>query len=138
MALVVGTNTFVTLAEANTYFSSRFGAIATWAGLTDAIKEALLITAYNWILSDPNYVIAAVTDKIKQAQMELAWYTYNYLNSHEKREALIAQGVKRFSLSKWSETLSMVDLPKKVKDLLSDANLNEGGYVAEFQRDLEQ
>nr|HPG64642.1 hypothetical protein [Saccharofermentans sp.] len=44
MALVKGTNSYVTVAEANTYFSDRLDA-AAWVAADDVIKAQALVTA---------------------------------------------------------------------------------------------
>jgi len=44
MTLVVGTNTYINLADADIYFNNRFGS-ATWLGMTDALKEQALVSA---------------------------------------------------------------------------------------------
>jgi hypothetical protein len=48
MALVKGTNSFVTLNEANSYFDDRMDA-AEWTSATDDVKEQALVTATNYL-----------------------------------------------------------------------------------------
>jgi hypothetical protein len=65
MALTKGTNSYVTVSEANAYFLSRLDA-DTWIGSSDINKERALITASNildemtWIgtISDTNQAMA--------------------------------------------------------------------------------
>jgi hypothetical protein len=135
MALVVGTNSWVTVAEADAYLAEKFGADA-WTSLANSIKEQCLITAYRWINSLSQYLISSVTDPLKYAQIELAWYIYNYYDSHQEREALFAQGVEDFTLSKWKEKLKGVRLPKNVEDLLEDFDVGLGGYFPAMSREL--
>ncbi len=44
MALVVGTNTYISLADAEIYFTNRFGSSA-WTALSNTDKEKLLLSA---------------------------------------------------------------------------------------------
>jgi hypothetical protein len=138
MALTVGVNSWVTVAEADAYLADKYGA-GDWAGLPNATKESLLITSYRWIQRLQDYSIspASTNIKVKSAQIELAWYIYNNSTQDEKRRALQAQGVEEFKLGKWEEKLGTAQLPFDVQDLLSDFLLNAGGYFPEFQRDLE-
>lgn len=87
MALVVGTNSYVTVAEADTYFGDRFGA-DDWLALTEEVKEQLLISAMplletycDWsgektddeqVLEFPRNGDTVVPQAIKNGQCELA------------------------------------------------------------------
>ena len=83
--------------------------------------------------------LQTVTTKLKYAQIELAWYVYIYEDSHTKHEALIAQGVKSFDLSKFSEDSSgRTGLPKVVEDLLDDYNIGSGGYLPLIEREVSE
>lgn len=140
MALVLtpGTNSYCTLTEANAYMEEKFGASATWATLTDDEKKQLLISAYRWLRRLPDYSLSAtITIKRKYAQIELAWYMYNYIEEHEERSALYAQGVRDFRLSKWAEKLEESMIPYIVKDLLDDDLINLGGYFVEVTREYD-
>ena len=136
ITLTIGTNTWVTLTEANIYFESKWNASA-WTGLTDTQKKQLLITAYEWINGDPDYTINTVTSKLKKAQCELAWFIYNNSDTYDKHEALWASGVRDFDISKFSETLEEPGLPPKIKKLLDDYNYNAGGYFPLMDRDVD-
>lgn len=54
MALVVGTDTYVTLAEANTYWSARNN--STWSSASDANKEKALREATQFIDGEYNFI----------------------------------------------------------------------------------
>lgn len=96
----VGTDTYVTLEEANTYFSSRLDA-AAWDEATDPLKEQALVTATRslekekWVgvIADFNQSLAwprvgeffdpragatrpleGVPARVKEAQLELAYH----------------------------------------------------------------
>ena len=122
MALTVGTNSWVTVAEADAYFADHFGRSA-WAGLANSVKEQLLISAYRWIQQQAIFSISptSTADAVKQAQYETAWYIYKYFDNHEDRRALITQGVKRFQISKFEEELEEAGFPKFIKDILKDS-----------------
>ncbi len=137
MALTVGTNSWVTVAEADTYFLTRWGA-SDWAGFSAANKETLLISAYNWIQQQAIFSISPTsTDaKVKQAQYEAAWFLYNYNTEMEKRRALYAQGVKAFEISKFSETLQAPEFPAFIADILEDEIVTAGGTFPTVSREL--
>lgn len=139
MALSVGTNSWVTVAEADAYFSEKFGA-SVWAALLNATKEQLLISAYRWIQSQTMFTIEATStaEKVKQAQYETAWYMYKYWDQHEDRRALIAQGVTDFKISEFEETLSEVKFPGFISDLLEDFITGGGFSFPVVNRTFEQ
>lgn len=139
MALTVGTNSWVTLIEANDYLSEKFNASA-WTSLTNAEKEQCLITAYRWVqrLTAYNIPASSTLSHVKYAQIELAWYVYSYYDSHIKRDALYDQGVRDFKISKWEETLVESRLPRIVSDLLEDELTAIGGYFPVVNRDLSE
>jgi hypothetical protein len=138
MSLTVGTNSWVSVAEADTYFSDHWTASSTWSGLTNTQKEQLLITAYRWIQAQSAFSIspAATAALVKTAQMELAWYVYNYMTETEDRRALYAQGVREFELSKWSETLEKGGFPPFIADYLDDYTTRVGGRFPTATREL--
>lgn len=92
MALIVGTNTYVSQAEADSYFANRYGASSIWEALTDEIKEQLLVSASqsldifcewkgykldeNQALAFPRDYETEVSDSIKIAQYELSFAIY--------------------------------------------------------------
>jgi hypothetical protein len=131
--VIVGTNSWVTIAYANSYFSERFGG-DSWAALSLIEKTQLLITAFNWIRAKAQISKTATDENVLHAQCELALYLFNHYASHDKRSALYAQGVRSFNLSKFSETLQKPDLPDGVKDLLEDY-LGEGGQFFTIERE---
>lgn len=129
---VPGTNSWATLAEANAYFADKWGAAATWAGLTNTQKSQLLITAYHWLMSMSEYSLspADTSDQIKRAQFEAAWYLYNYSANMEKRRALYAQGVRSFKVSEFSESLAEAELPLHIAGLLDGYRTGGGSMVS--------
>ena len=101
MAVTVGTNSYVSLAEADEYFASRLD-VAAWTEATSELRESALVTAamaleqYTWVgvIADPvqalawprkgsyfdprmGYTVAltdSVPERIRRAQMELAYH----------------------------------------------------------------
>lgn len=99
MALVVGTNSYVDIPFADSYFGERYNDyLVDWADIEYADKEKLLITATTNIdamftlsgeKADPNQQLEfprydpddsspVVPDKVKYATCELALYIYNF------------------------------------------------------------
>ena len=139
LTLTVGTNTWVTLAEANSYMAAKWGA-ESWSEMSAENRKKLLIHAYNWINRLSNYSFGStITTNMKYAQIELSWYVYENNDGHKKHEALNAQGVKEFDISKFSEKLTgKTELPQTVKDLLADYDLYSGGYLPLVDREVEE
>lgn len=112
MALVVGTNSYVTVAEADDYLTSRINSQG-WFDLSETgapgeqTKESLLGSSFYWLSRGTSFNLpeGETTDQnIKQAQIEGALYLLKYSAEHEERLALQSQGVKSFKLSKRSES----------------------------------
>ena len=137
--MTVGVDTWVTLAVANTYFINKWGASA-WASLVNLQKEQLLISAWRWMKSITGLLIpdSSTDDKVKRAQMELAWYLYNYYEDHFRHQALDAQGVKSFSIMNYSETLQGAQFPQYIIDTLDDFLTSTGGKIISVHRDLDE
>jgi len=60
MALVKGTNSYGTIAEANAYFEDRLD-VNAWTVANDTVKSQALVTAAN-LLNDYNWVGTAISD----------------------------------------------------------------------------
>ena len=138
MALTVGTNSWVTVIEADNYLSDKFGADG-WSALSNNVKEQCLVTAFWWLYTYPglNVPKTSTNEKIKTAQIELAWWVYNNYPEFEKRGVLIASGVEDFTLSKWKEKLGKQDLPYFILNLIFELLTDTGGFFPTFNRDLE-
>jgi len=138
MPIVVGTNSWVTVAQADTYLADKYGAGA-WAALdATTVKTPLLISAYRWLrrLSGYSLPAASLSQNLKDAQCEAAWYLYKHNDEAEKREALRAQGVKDFKVMSFSETLTASTLPAVIADLLSGFSSTYGHSRFTISRDL--
>lgn len=134
--ITVGVNSWATVAEADTYFSTSYGRDA-WGTFTTASKESLLITAFNVIRQSPvlNVPVSSTDELVKQAQYEMAWYIYGNWTTHQERESLYAQGVREFDISKFGEKLEAPQLPARVTSILDDYITNIGGFAV-ITRDL--
>lgn len=137
MSLTVGTNSWVTVAEADTYFADSFGRSA-WSGLSNAVKEQLLITSYRWIQQQRLFTIPATSTEeiVKQAQMELAWFVYNYKADYDKRSALYDGGVRKFKIEQFEEELAENSFPSEIQDMLSDYITKGSGSFPKISRSL--
>ena len=136
MPVIVGTNSWVTIAFCDTYLSTKYGAGA-WAALSVADKTALLVTAFNLIRRQSGYDIAATsTDQaVKDAQCEVAWFWYAHGEEWDKRSALYASGVRSFTVMSWSESLQVPMLPQFVRDMLVIYSTGSGNFISRVTRD---
>lgn len=114
MALNVGTNSYVTVAEADTYLTDRMDteewfATAETAGPGVRSKETYLVSAYNWLRTASTLSLPETSsdDAIKQAQIEAAFYLLEHYTALNARRAVQAQGVESSRLSKkWESYVS--------------------------------
>ncbi|NCC60049.1 MAG: hypothetical protein EOM12_03735 [Verrucomicrobiae bacterium] len=133
MSLVVGTNSWVTVEYANTYFSTRLNAYTFWT--TGTSKEAALVTAYEFLMGCGQYSIAAdSTDPaVKKAQCEMALFLLQHGADMDSRKGIQAQGVTQAGIVGESYDLAMagtVPLPPIVKQLLKDSMIEGSGFGA--------
>lgn len=136
-SIIVGTNSWVTIAESDSYLEEKLDASA-WASLTDLQKTQRLISAYRWINQQADISIAAssTADVVKYAQIETAWYMHKNWTAHDKRNALYAQGVREFDISKYSEKLEGAKLPEYIRLMLVDFITGGGNYFPTVSRDM--
>ena len=137
MSLTVGTNSWCTVAEADSFLDDWYGA-SSWASLTNAVKEDLLITAFWKIYTNKNYTIAksATDENVKNAQAITAFYIYENNASIKKRLALQGQGVTEFEISKFREKLSNGSwLPVEAEGMLEEFQAIE--VFGTFERELD-
>ncbi len=143
MSLVVGTNSWVSVAEADTYFTDRVNA-SGWFSLDDApatpgadSKEVFLISAFYWLFDDPGFNLPLVsTDPIIQrAQEEAAFFLMNYSKNYSDREAKIASGVSKFNNSKWGEDLTEIKKPQVVLNILGSGSYSFQNSVVQLLPD---
>lgn len=118
MALVVGTNSWASVAEADALLTDRIDA-ETWFALADVgaapgerSKEALLVSAFHWLSGSPQLSISSsVTDaNVKNAQIEAAWFLQEYYEEMKDRRAALATGVETLRMSRRTERLNIRNL----------------------------
>jgi len=89
---------FVTVAEADTYLSTRYGASRYWVSGAD--KESALTTAYNDLIDCDLFDLAldsgvATPQVFKDAQVEQALFIVQQDKALDARAGVQAQGVKQ-------------------------------------------
>ena len=135
--VIVGVNSWTTVAQADDYFAAKFGA-AAWAALSAMQKTQLLISACRWIMQQPSLAVAiAVTAEIvRQAQCEAAWFILNFQDEYDKRRALISSGVKSFKALDFAETLGEIVFPQFIADMLFDYSVDSSIQFPRISRNL--
>ena len=131
--ITIGSNSWVTVIEADAYLSDRVDT-TEWFALPDTnivagtpvpgtpCKEGYLIMAYRWLRSRPGLVLpSSSTDSaLLEAQILSANWVLNWMDDVERRDALRATGVTAFDFSKWKESLSSdPPLPSFILGLLN-------------------
>lgn len=133
--IIVHTNSWVTIAEANDYLENKIGASA-WAGLANADKTNYLISAFRYIRQRYNIPKTSTLEIVKEAQIETAWWMYTFWVDYEKRRNLYSAGVKKFTVSKFSEELQKAESPAFLDDLLDEYS-KDGVQFPLISRELE-
>lgn len=83
---------WITLAEADSYFSTRLGSLEHWT--SGAEKEAALTTAYNQLIGCGLFEFPAeVSQAMKDAQCEQALFLLIHIEDMDRRKGLQTQGV---------------------------------------------
>jgi hypothetical protein len=130
MSLAVGTNSWATVAEGDTYLTDRIDA-SDWFALPDAAsnpgevaKESLLVSAFYWLTGSPLLTIAASsTDaNVKNGQIEAALYLLQHYDELSERRALRASGVTDIRLSRRRESLDLhaTEIPSHILGFFAD------------------
>lgn len=92
MAITVGTNSWLSEADANTYMGDRLDAGGYWEDEeTDNVRA--LITAYKWLNSGKYAFPDDATQPMKDAQCEMALFLLQHQPDIDLRMGLQAQGV---------------------------------------------
>lgn len=137
--VIVGTNSWASIAQADDYFLAKWGGDA-WATLSVSQKTQLLVSAFNWISQQSGLSVSPSdsTSLVRSAQLEAAWFLYKYADEHEKRRALTSMGVKSYRVMDFSETLEDCAFPEFISSMLSAYATGSGGVVVEVDRDLSE
>lgn len=135
ITLIVNTNTWITLTEANNYIEA-IPLNSIWSALSDNEKKQYIVTAYRKIKYSNIFDLSSITQIIKDAQAELTYWLSKYMKGWEKRQALYSSGVRSFNLPDWSETLEKVTIPDNIIDMLEDY-IKKGAYFTKAERKLD-
>lgn len=142
MNLTVGTNSWATVEQANTYFKTRLFAGKIWnESLSEPDKEAALVTAYNQLTTAGLFNLAPddTSENTKKAQFEMAFYLLQHLSDSDSRKGLQAQGVQSAGIVQESYDMSFASempIPANVKSILKDSLIGSADFgSAEISRD---
>lgn len=139
MAITVGSNSWVTLLEADEYFNNRPGS-QDWFALADTpatpggdSKEGFLTTAFYWLLDDAFGLTGSESSEaVKRAQLEATIFLLLYSKEYYNRQALIAGGVTSFMNSRWTENLSEITKPMNITSILYGAGFSSGNSFVQL------
>ena len=143
MSITVGTNSWISLADADIYMLTRIGATRIWKEETTLPdKEAALVTAFNTIKSSGLWTMPAIaTQNMKNAQCEMALFLMKHQEDADARGGLQAQGVvaagivqETYDPAKAGE----VPVPAIVTQLLKEYAVNIPIGGAEIARDEDE
>lgn len=144
VTLTVGTNSWVSVTEADTYFNEKYGASA-WAAIVADDKKRLLITACNWIRQQTELSIemSATDITIKHAQFELAWFVRNYYEDFDKHRAMSASGITSWKALDASEALlgnfkAFPNFPEFILEMLTGYTTDSENAFPRVSRDVEE
>ena len=139
MSIEVGENSYVTIAEADSFYTTRPGTVY-WFTLEEAppspgeeSKEGWLVTAYYWLFDD-SFGLPASSDNpiVKRAQLEAAVFLMDYMDEYRDRIAKTAGGVTSFMISRWMENLSSIMKPQNILDILYKAGFSSGSTFVDL------
>lgn len=142
---------FISIAQADAYFSTRLSATA-WTGIVDdsghATKMAALTTAYNRLFFSGLFSLpvlsvatAAQLEILEKAQCETALYLLTHIADEDRRKGLQAQGVIEAGIVQevYAEgDLMKLPIPSIVQTMLEKAGFSTAAdpfYVAKVERD---
>lgn len=134
------------LAEANTYFTNERLETYAWEELAnDAIKQKVLINAYNRLYYDPRFNLPTFAEAtaaelviLKKANCEMSYYLAQHLGDEDRRKGLQAQAVIKAGIVKedyFSDMLMSLPIPPFVLVLLSPWKKYKHLFVTDIDRD---
>ena len=140
VTITVGTNSWVTEAEANTYFEARIKAGDYWTdGASDNIPA--LITAYKWLNAGKFTFPTTATQPIKDAQCEMAFFLLQHQPDLDLRMGLQAQGVIAAGVVKErykDDNYVEMPIPPIVQQLLGEYDTDHPVYLVNIERNEEE
>jgi len=140
MALVVGTNSWLSEADANLYFDDRVGVADYW---TDDAAEnpRALITAYKELNNCGKYSFpTTATQVMKDAQCEYSLHLLIHTPDRAIREGIQAQRVVKAGVVKeeYHREGKGIIIPPLVASLLSAYETEKPFHIFDIERDEEQ
>jgi hypothetical protein len=135
--IVVGTNSWISLEDAEDYMATRIGAGVVWN--TAAEKEAALITAYKQLMGCDKYSLpVAATQTLEEAQCEMALFLLQHQEDMDARKGLQAQGVIQAGMVEETydkDKVGVMPVPPQVDNLLKDYRTESPIGSAQLERD---
>lgn len=136
MAIVVGTNSWLTEAAANTYFTDRLKGGDYW---TDSASDnsPALITAYKWLNSGRYAFPDTATQDMKDAQCEMAFFLLQHQPDLDLRMGLQAQGVVAAGVVKEKykdDNYVEIPIPPVVQKLLESYETDRPVFLVNLER----
>jgi len=138
--ITTGTNSWVSLADANTYFDDRPNSTDYW--VSGANKNRSILYAYKLLTRSRRFSLPTTAVQVmKDAQCELCYFLLQHGEDLDIRMGLQAQGILQTGILR--ETYKDRDsiefpFPAVVVDLLSDYDNVRGAYILDVERDEEQ
>ena len=140
MAILVGTNSWLTEADANTYMGNRLDANNYWEdGAHD--NPRALITAYNWLNAGGYGLPTVATQNMKDAQCEMAIFLLQHQPDLDLRMGLQVQGVIAAGVVKerYKDDNSVeLPIPPIVAKLLEEYSTDRPVYLVNLERNEEE
>lgn len=140
VVIVVGTNSWVTETEANTYFEARVTASDYWTNSATANKPAL-VTAYKWLNAGKYTFPTTATQNMKDAQCEMALFLLQHQPDLDLRMGLQVQGVIQAGVVKEryreGNTIAL-PVPLIVQTLLAEYDTDRPVYLVNIERNEEE
>lgn len=137
--IVVGTNSWISLEDAEDYMATRIGSGVVWN--TGAEKEAALITAYNQLTGCGKFSFTTeISQNMLNAQCEMALFLLKHQEDIDGRKGLQAQGVTSANIIGETYDKDMageLPIPAMVSQLLIDYKSATAAAAITLERDDE-
>lgn len=134
--ITIGTNSWLTEAQANTYFEARIRSSDYWLDGGDDSLPAL-ITAYKWLNAGSYSFPDPATQGMKDAQCEMAFFLLQHQPELDLRMGLQSQGVIGAGVIKEKykdDNYVELPIPPLVKKLLEAYSTDRAAYIIDIAR----
>ena len=138
--ITVGTNSWVTEAEANTFFEARIKSSDYWT-TSAADNIPALITAYKWLNCGKYNFPTTATQPMKDAQCEYAFFLLQHQSALDLRMGLQVQGVIAAGVVKEQykdDAYVEMPIPPVVQALLKEYDTDRPIYMVNIERNEEE